>query len=148
MCACGSKDAAPGPAPAPVEPPVAAASRDAAAAAIDAQSVGGHVRLAARAAQPTSLTADNVVETLETRYAAPILACFASAADGRAVSLSLSVAATGRATGTVHAASPTVAECLQTQIATWRFAAPKDGEAEPTTADFSVTMHFEPTPGP
>lgn len=108
------------------------------------------VTIAARALDTTSLTAEQVRAKVEAAYVAGVRHCYVErlrqeAAARGSLALAFEVGATGR-TGKPSARGfdATVARCVATHTADWRFAIPRDPAGSATTARFEVTVELAP----
>ena len=94
----------------------------------------------------TTLTADVLINKMQTAYFAGLKRCYRNylkkdaTAKGKLV-LKLTVNATGRAIDAGAAGvSDEVAGCVTGQMAGWRFFVPKDRDGEPATASFRIVL--------
>ncbi len=98
----------------------------------------------------SSLTADAVLARIHAAYMAGLKRCYKQhlnkdASARGTVQLSFTVNETGRlVSGTAKGFATEVDTCIQGQMATWRFTAPKDKDNEATDADFQIKLQLVP----
>lgn len=98
----------------------------------------------------TSLGADAVLQKLTAAYMSGLKRCYREAlaldpALRGAVTLAFTVNETGRATDAkIGAMTPALTTCIEGQAAAWRFPVPKDGDGEPTRAEFTLGLGLAP----
>jgi hypothetical protein len=96
------------------------------------------------------LTHEMVLAQIQTVYLASIRLCYKDHlrkdpyARGK-VTLSLTINETGRTTkGDARGFASDVDACITPLMASWRFPIPRDGEGQPTTASYAVSMLLQP----
>lgn len=98
----------------------------------------------------TSLGTDEVLRKLTAAYMGGLKRCYreALALDPQlrgAVTLAFTVDETGRVTDAkVGAMTPALTACIEGLVAGWRFAVAKDGDGEPTRAEFTFGLGLAP----
>jgi hypothetical protein len=98
----------------------------------------------------SSLSPDAVFQKIISAYMAGLKRCYKQylnkeASARGAVALSFTVNETGRlVNGNARGFAGEVDACIQSQMATWRFAVPKDKDNEATDANFALTLQLVP----
>jgi hypothetical protein len=98
-------------------------------------------------AQPKaeSLSVDSMLGKISSTYMQGMQRCYVkglaqdSSLQGK-VTIVFTVNPWGRVSGTVTGIAPKVDNCINGQLASWRFAAPRDGKDRPTTSTFKINL--------
>jgi hypothetical protein len=111
----------------------------------------GRISVSSKAgSDDSSLTADVVLKKIQSVYMSAIKRCYTQylkkeATARGAVALGFTVNETGRlVSGTAKGFASDVDVCIQGNMATWRFAVPKDKDNEATDANFAITLQLVP----
>ena len=118
---------------------------------LDQWRMGGSTSCAiAKPDASSPLTHERVLSQIQTAYLASIRICYKEHlrknpnARGK-VTLSLTVNESGRTTkGDARGFSSEVDACITPLMSSWRFPIPRDGEGQPTTASFAVSLLLQP----
>lgn len=111
----------------------------------------GRISVSSKASSDDSnLTADAVLDKIRKAYMAAITRCYTQylkkeATSRGTVALSFTVNETGRlVNGSAKGFAGEVDTCIQGNMSTWRFPAPKDKDGEATDADFVIKLALVP----
>ena len=98
----------------------------------------------------SSLTPDMIMSKIQSAYMSGLQRCYKDylkkdpSARGK-IQVSFTVNASGHATSNkASGLAPEVEECVQSRMAGWSFAVPKDSDGKPTTAGFSLGLQLVP----
>jgi hypothetical protein len=93
----------------------------------------------------TALDVDSMLGKINSTYMQGMQRCYVKglAQDGSLqgkVSIVFTVNPWGRVSGTVTGIAPKVDNCINGQLASWRFATPRDAKDRPTTSTFKINL--------